>query len=178
MVDIFCYAAQFGQEEVNTASGLRIATDAIEKELDSLFDAGHGASTSLQIPGSATLSAIELTERLEMVPRLVADWKKSAARGGARTALTLVKAHYPELSLDLVTSGIPESNNDGMLVDEATIRQSVLGYDQLCAMGTQLDVYYDAYALPESPSHASASISGAADAADVGDGATSAAPKS
>jgi hypothetical protein len=121
MLDIFRYAAPFGQEEVNTASGLRIATDAIKKELDSLFDAGCGTSTSLQIPGSATLSAIELTERLEMVPRLVADWKKSAARGGARTALTLAKAHYPELSLDLVTFGIPESNNDGMPVDEATI---------------------------------------------------------
>jgi hypothetical protein len=74
------------------------------------------------------------------VPRLVADWKQSAARGGARTALTLVKAHYPELSLDLVTSRIPESDNDGRPVNEAAIRQSVLGYDQLCAMGTKLDV--------------------------------------
>jgi hypothetical protein len=70
------------------------------------------------------------------VPGLVADWKQSAARGGARTALTLAKAHYPELSLDLVTSGMPESDNDGTLVDEAVIRQSLLGYDQLCALGT------------------------------------------
>jgi hypothetical protein len=48
----------------------------------------------------------------------------------------LVKAHYPELDLDLVTSGILESGEDGASVDEAAIRQSVLGYDQLCAMGT------------------------------------------
>jgi hypothetical protein len=41
----------------------------------------------------------------------------------------LAKAHYPELNLDLVTSGIPESDNDGTPVDEAAIRQSVLGYD-------------------------------------------------
>jgi hypothetical protein len=109
---------------------------------------------------------------------MVADWKKSAARGGARTALTLAKAHYPKLSLDLVTSGIPESNGNGTPVDEVAIRQSVLGYDQLCAMGTQLDVYYEAYTLPEPPSHASAFISGATDAANGGDGATSAAPKS
>jgi hypothetical protein len=95
-----------------------------------------------------------------------------------RTALTLAKAHYPELSLDLVTSGIPESDDDRTPVDEAAIRQSVLGYDQLCAMGTQLDVYYEAYAMPGSLSHASASISGAADAADGGDGATSVVPKS
>jgi hypothetical protein len=39
----------------------------------------------------------------------VADWKQSSARGGSRTALTLAKAHYPELDLDLITSGIPES---------------------------------------------------------------------
>jgi hypothetical protein len=82
----------------------------------------------------------------------------------------LAKAHYPELNLDLVTSGIPESDDDETPVDEAAIRQSVLGYDQLCAMGTQLDVYYKAYALPESPSHASTSISGVADAANGGDG--------
>jgi hypothetical protein len=54
----------------------------------------------------------------------------------------------------------------------------VLGYDQLCALGTQLNIYYDAYDLPGSLSHASASISGAPDVADGGDGATSAAPKS
>jgi hypothetical protein len=60
----------------------------------------------------------------------------SAARGGARTALTLAKAHYPELSLDLVTSGIPKVNEDGTSVDEPAIRQSVLGYDHMCALGT------------------------------------------
>jgi hypothetical protein len=108
----------------------------------------------------------------------VADWKQSAARGGARTALTLAKARYPEIDLDLVTSGIPESNDDRTLVDEAAIWQSVLGYDQLCALGTQLNVYYKAYDLPGSQSHALVSISGTADAADGGGEATSAAPKS
>jgi hypothetical protein len=63
------------------------------------------------------------------MPGLVADWKQSSARGGARTALTLAKAHYPELDLDLITSGIPKSSKDGAPVDEAAIRQSVLGYD-------------------------------------------------
>jgi hypothetical protein len=59
----------------------------------------------------------------------------------------LAKAHYPELYLDLITSGIPESGEDGAPVDEAAIRQSVLGYDQLCAPGTQLNIYYEAYDL-------------------------------
>jgi hypothetical protein len=55
-------------------------------------------------------------------------------------SLTLAKAHYPELDLDLITSSIPENGEDGAPVDKAAIRQSVLGYDQLCALGTQLNV--------------------------------------
>jgi hypothetical protein len=90
----------------------------------------------------------------------------------------LAKAHYPELDLDLITSGIPESSKDRASVDEAAIWQSVLGYDQLCALGTQLNVYYEAYDLPGSPSQASASVSKAAEGADGGDDTTSAAPPS
>jgi hypothetical protein len=123
---------------------LRIATDAAKKELDVLLNAGHQACESLQIAGSASLSAIGLTKKLLLVPGLVADWKQSSARGGTRTALTLAKAHYPELDLDLITSGIPESGEDGAPVDETAIWQSVLGYDQLCALGTQMNVYYEA----------------------------------
>jgi hypothetical protein len=106
-----------------------MATDAAKKELDDLLNAGRQACGSLQIAGSAGLSAIGLTKKLLLVPGLVADWKQSSARGGARTALTLVKAHYPELDLDLITSGIPESGKDGAPVDEVAIRQSALGYD-------------------------------------------------
>jgi hypothetical protein len=129
-----------------------MTTDAANKELDGLLNAGPQACGSLQIAGSAGLSAIGLTKKLLLMPGLVADWKQSSARGGARTALTLAKAHYPELDLDLITSDILESAEDGALVDEAAIRQSVLGYDQLCALGTQLNVYYEAYDLPGSPS--------------------------
>jgi hypothetical protein len=106
-----------------------MATDAAKKELDGLLNAGRQACRSLQIAGSASLSAIGLTKKLLLVPGLVADWKQSSARGGARTALTLAKAHYPELDLDLITSGIPESGEDGTPVNEVAIRQSMLGYD-------------------------------------------------
>jgi hypothetical protein len=122
MLDYFRYAATLEQEEVDFATGLRITTDAAKKELDGLLNTGHGACGSLQIAGASTLSAIGLTKKLLLVPGLVADWKQSSARGGARTALTLAKAHYPELDLDLITSGIPESNEDGTPVDEAVIR--------------------------------------------------------
>jgi hypothetical protein len=90
----------------------------------------------------------------------------------------LAKTHYPELDLDLITFGISESSEDRAHVDKAAIRQSMLGYDQLCALGTQLNVYYEAYDLPGFPSQASASVSASADGADGGDDTTSAAPKS
>jgi hypothetical protein len=90
----------------------------------------------------------------------------------------LAKAHYPELDLDLITSGIPEGGEDGAPVDEATIRQSVLGYDQVCALGTQLNVYYEAYDLPGSPSQASASVSAATAGADGGEEVSSGVPLS
>jgi hypothetical protein len=163
---------------VDTAEGLRKATNAVRKELDGLLSTGRQACGSLQIAGSANLSAIALTQKLLLVPGLVADWKLSFARGGARTALTLAKAHYPEVDLDQLTSGIPESGEDGAPVDEAAIRQSVLGYDQLCALGTQLNVYYEAYNLPASPSQASASASAATAGGDGRDEVSSKVPPS
>jgi hypothetical protein len=98
---------------------LRIATDAAKKELDGLLNAGHQACGSLPIVGSSDLTAIGLTKKLLLVPGLVVDWKQSSTQGGARTVLTLAKAHYPELDLDLIISGIPESSKDGAPVDEA-----------------------------------------------------------
>jgi hypothetical protein len=92
--------------------------------------------------------------------------------------LTLAKAHYPELDLDLITSGIPESGEDGAPVDKAAIRQSVLGYDQLCVLGNQLNVYYEAYDLSGSPSQASASVSAATTGADGGGEVSSGVPPS
>jgi hypothetical protein len=151
-----------------------MATDTAKKKLDGLLNAGRQACESLQIAGSSGLGAIGLTKKLLLMPGLVAYWKQSSARGGAKTALTLAKAHYPELNLDLITSGIPASGEDGAPVDEAAIRQSVLGYDQLCALGTPLNIYYEAYDLSGSPSQASASVSATTVGADGGDDVSSA----
>jgi hypothetical protein len=69
----FCHAAALGQGEADTAEGLRMATDAVKKELDGLLNAGRQACRSLQIVGSSSLSAIVLTKKLLLVPGLVAD---------------------------------------------------------------------------------------------------------
>jgi hypothetical protein len=71
----FRYAVALGQGEADTAEGLRMATDAARKELDGLLNAGRQACGSLQIAGSSNLSAIALTQKLLLVPGLMADWK-------------------------------------------------------------------------------------------------------
>jgi hypothetical protein len=109
---LFLLYSNSGAGEVDSATGLRLATDAAKEQLDGLLNAGRQACDILQIAGSFDHTAIRLTKKLLLVPGLVADWKLSSARGGARTALTLAKAHYPELDLDLITYGIPESSED------------------------------------------------------------------
>jgi hypothetical protein len=126
-LDLFLLYSNTRAGEVDSATGLCIALDAGKKELDGLLNAGRRACSSLQIAGSSTLSTIGLTKKLLLVPGLVADWKQSSAWAGARTALTLAKAHYPELDLGLITSGIPESSEDGTPVDEAAIRRACWG---------------------------------------------------
>jgi hypothetical protein len=69
----FCYAATLEQGEVDSATGLRMATDAAKKELDGLLNTGRQVCGSLQIAGSAGLSAIGLTKKLLLMPWLVAD---------------------------------------------------------------------------------------------------------
>jgi hypothetical protein len=49
---------------VDSATGLRMATDAAKKELDGLLNAGRQACGSLQIAGSSSLSAIGLTKNV------------------------------------------------------------------------------------------------------------------
>jgi hypothetical protein len=68
-----------GAGGVDSSAGLRIATDAAKKKLDGLLNTGRQACGSLQIAGSSDLSAIGLTKKLLLVPRLVADWKQSLA---------------------------------------------------------------------------------------------------
>jgi hypothetical protein len=50
-----------------------MATTEAKKELDGLLNAGCQACGSLQIAGSSNLSAIALTQKLLLVPGLMAD---------------------------------------------------------------------------------------------------------
>jgi hypothetical protein len=86
------------------------------------LESGHAACASVEIARASELSARETGTKLELVPELVEDWKISSARGGARTALALAKAHYSELDLDIITSKFPKKNENATPVDGAAIR--------------------------------------------------------
>jgi hypothetical protein len=62
------YAATLEQGEMDSATGLRLATDSAKKELDGLLNVGRQACGSLQIAGSSNLTAIGLTKKLLLVP--------------------------------------------------------------------------------------------------------------
>jgi hypothetical protein len=70
----------------------------------------------VKIVRAVELSAVEVGTKMVLVLKLVEYWKMSSARGGARAALSLAKAHYPELDLDIITSEFPKQNKDGMPV--------------------------------------------------------------
>ena len=56
---------------------------------------------------------------------------RSSARGGAKTAMGLMMAHYPDAEPWRVASGFPELKKDGSLLkpeDEKAIMSSVAGY--------------------------------------------------
>jgi hypothetical protein len=80
-LDLFLLYSNAGAGEVDSATGLCIATDAMKKKLDGLLITGHQACSSLHIAGSSTLSAIGLTKKLLLVPRLVVDWKQFFSSG-------------------------------------------------------------------------------------------------
>jgi hypothetical protein len=151
------HATPFGQKEPENASELCTTTDAAKEKLDNFFKVGHGACASLHISKASELPAMDIGAKLELVLDQVKDRKTSTAQGGARITLTPAKAHYPELYLGLVMSRVLKIKKDGTLVDEPAIRQGVLGYDHLCALGTQMDVYYERHILSDLPSGAGAS---------------------
>ena len=59
------------------------------------------------------------------------EWLRSSARGGAKTAMGLMMAHYPDAEPWQVASGFPKIKEDGSLLkpeDEKAIMSSVAGY--------------------------------------------------
>ncbi|XP_051209519.1 uncharacterized protein [Lolium perenne] len=95
--------------------------------LRELIRACYAIAKHLTVHDGETCPTDQLARKMEFVPGLIEDWKKSSARGAARMALTLMKDHMPGADVDYVTSGIP-NEVDGVPVDEKAAKQTVLGF--------------------------------------------------
>lgn len=101
----------------------------------------------LKIRDADTIPVSELADKMFLAPGLIQDWKMSSARGGARTALTLVKAHYEDIDIDYVTSFMPSEEN-GKKIDAKAVTQSILGFDNRVAKTVDLSALYEACETP------------------------------
>src|SRR3954471_7804550 len=101
----------------------------------------------------------------------ITSWKASCARAGARMALSMVKAHYEDADIDMVTSGIPDVDYDGKEINHEAILSSLAGYDTRVAELVDVDVFVpmniiDSGDQGSSESHHSADFEGGSPAGD------------
>ena len=79
---------------------------------------------------------------------------RSSARGGAKTALGLMMAHYPEAEAWRVASGFPLEKEDGTLLDEQELKKilhSVSGYASKIAKMVSLTTIFKEVPCPPTP---------------------------
>ena len=79
---------------------------------------------------------------------------RSSARGGAKTALGLMMAHYPEAEAWRVTADFPLEKEDGTLLDEKDrkkILHSVSGYASKVAKMVSLTTIFQEVPCPPTP---------------------------
>ena len=117
--------------------------------LQSLHASGKACVRKL-FPGS--IEAVEdftaLPEILETMASKYEDRLRSAARGGAKTALGMVKAHYPEADIRMVSKYMPKYNEDGSELDQKAVLSSVSGFATRVATMVNLSTYYEAVEVP------------------------------
>ena len=91
---------------------------------------------------------IDVPAILEQATKLHKSSLKSAARGGAKTALGLFMAHYPEAEIEAVTEGMPSTYEDGSEVEPAVVLDSVAGYATRVADMVDTSIFYRRHLLP------------------------------
>ena len=79
------------------------------------------------------------------------DVLRSAARGGAKTALAFVLAHHPEVKLGDVTKAIPRRYEDGTRMDSSKLLAAVSGYATRVAAMVNTSVYYKEHTISGTP---------------------------
>ena len=84
----------------------------------------------------------DVPNMLEQPTKLHKSSLKSAARGGAKTALGLFMAHYPEAEIEVVTERMPSTYEDDSEVEPAIVLDSVAGYATRVADMVDTSIFY------------------------------------
>lgn len=79
------------------------------------------------------------------------DMLKSAARGGAKTAMGLMMAHRPDTKIWRVTEGMPETYKNGKPINRSEVLEFVAGYATRVAGMVNTRVYFKEHAIPSNP---------------------------
>src|SRR3954466_14451453 len=95
----------------------------------------------LQIYIKASDSVVKYSKILHRAPERVASWRASCAWVGARMVLSMVKAHYEDADIDMVTSGIPDVDDDGKEINHESILSSLVDYDTRVAELEDVNVF-------------------------------------
>jgi hypothetical protein len=89
-----------------------------------------------------------IIKKMEKLPRYMTHWRLSSARAGISRALSLVKAHHPDIDIKTITSGIPERKDDGSEFskdDFRVISESLRGITTWLAGSLRLEKFFNAY---------------------------------
>ena len=90
----------------------------------------------------------DVPSMLEQATKLHKSSLKSAAWGGAKTALGLFMAHYPEVEIGVVTEGMSSTYEDGNEVQPSAVLNSVAGYATRVADMVDMTVFYRCHPVP------------------------------
>ncbi|CAM0908140.1 unnamed protein product [Alopecurus aequalis] len=95
-------------------------------------------------------SIAEFLRKLSKIPDYVTQWKQSAARAGASRALSLVKAHHPNLSIEVISAGKPEKHEDGRpftAEDYSIVEKPLRGFATRLCSSVNVDKFFHPYQL-------------------------------
>jgi hypothetical protein len=107
--------------------------------------------------------AHSLLAKMANMPKYISHWRLSAARTGINRALSLVKAHHPDVDLATVTSGLPELKADGSALEKKEFREigkSLRGLTTSLASKLHLDKFFYACDAENNPIKAGAPTNG------------------
>ena len=96
----------------------------------------------------------DLAAELDEATSFFDERLRSSARGGTKTALGLMMAHYPKAEAWRVASGFPLEKEDGSPLDEQdrkNILHSVSGYARMVAKMVSLTTIFKEVPCPPTP---------------------------